>query len=76
MKKLFFLLCTFGASALLSSCTVTETTYTPAYTTSYVTTTTTTLDVDNPPYPGYSYYGGWYGGTPDYYDTTISVLDD
>lgn len=70
MKTLLLSLCVL-APTLLASCTYTSTTYTPQYTGTYVaSTTTTTTYSPSLDYVGYG-FDSWYGGTPDYYNTTL-----
>ena len=75
MKKLIISLCILTPAVILTSCTIRQTTYVPAY-----TTTTWVAPVGYySTVPAWSYaslgYDSWYGGTPDYYDTSIFISD-
>lgn len=72
MKKTLVSLCMLISVLLLSSCTVTETTYGTGYSNGYVSTT---VYGASPAwsYAGYGYDSNWYGGTPDYYSTSVYV---
>jgi len=74
MKKLLISLSVLAPAIILAtSCSVTRTAYTPAYTGAYVTATTTTV-APNLDYVGYG-FDSWYGGTPDYYNTSLYIGD-
>jgi len=76
MKTLFLSLFILAPMACLTSCTVVETNYVPAYTnTGYVTTVSTYSAAPTWGYVGYGYgYDtNWYGGGQDYYSSSVYV---
>lgn len=76
MKTLFLSLCILATTTALTSCTVVETNYAPAYaTTAYVTTVSTYSAAPTWGYVGYGYgYDtNWYGGGQDYYSSSVYV---
>ena len=78
MKLLSNLAClpVLASALLLSSCTTTTTSTTYYPVSNYPTyTRTVTTDVMAPSVSYVGYDGGWYGGTPDYFNTSI-IIDD
>ena len=79
MNKTLVSLCIIAPVVFLTSCTVVETTA-PGNTYGYVAPVSnynavSYLGYSRYGYGGYGYNSSWYGGSPDYYNTSIYVSD-